>query len=198
MNYVIFLGLWFFILCGYTNTLQIETVEKGLNAIASLEARFIQTDSVGNSYKGTLFLKRPWKMRMEYDAPSPFLIVSDGQSLIYEDHTTFEATYLPLEASPLAFLISDKTNLKDTFQVDHVQEKDDLITIVCHDKKNYFSLTLIFSKKQKSILGWISKDAQGNEIKIQLQSIQCNVPLQEKVFRFQQKPRWLVKSKERK
>lgn len=176
---------------------QIQMLEQTLNQLTSLQAQFSHEDSSGKRYKGTLFLKRPWKMRMQYDDPSPFLIVSDGHSLIYEDHATFEATYLPVESSPLSFLLSEKTKLTDVFQIEDIKEEGDKITLTCKDKKNYFSLTIVFDQKGKSILGWTSKDAQGNEIKINLYNIQRNIFFKETLFSFQQKPRWRVKPKER-
>lgn len=196
MNYWIF----FFICANFFSAMsspsQVQALEHTLNQLTSLQAQFSHEDSAGKRYRGTLFLKRPWKMRMQYDEPSPFLIVSDGQSLIYEDHSTFEATYLPLESSPLSFLLSEKTRLTDVFEIDDIKEKEGKITLTCRDKKNYFFLTILFDQKGKSILGWVSKDAQGNEIKINLYNIQRNILLKETLFSFQQKPRWRVKPKE--
>jgi len=184
--------------CALADMRIIQTLEHSLNELSSLQARFSHKDSSGKSYQGTFFLKRPWKLRMQYDVPSPFLIVSDGQSLIYEDQTTHEAVYLPLESFPLAFLFDKKTDLEKALEIDTVQENDDTISFLCREKKNYFTLVISFSKNEKSITGWTSKDAQGNEVKIILSSIQKNIPLQDGLFHFQQKPRWKTKPKERK
>lgn len=198
MTQWMFLLIWLTVSVAFADRSLIQTLDCTLNELSSLQARFSHTDSTGKFYKGTLFLKRPWKLRMQYDAPSPFLIVSNGDALIYEDHVTHEATYLPLEASPLSFLLAKKTNLTKVLKIDNMKERDDEISFSCRDKKNYFTLDIVFSKKEKSIIGWISKDAQGNEVKINLHAIQRNVPLTDNLFHFQQKPRWLTKSKERK
>jgi outer membrane lipoprotein-sorting protein len=175
-----------------------QTVETNLTSIKTMEARFSHVDSGGKSYKGTLYLKKPGKLKLVYDSPSPFLIVSDGSALIYEDHETFEATYLPLEVSPLSFLLDQKTGLKKAFQIERVWEEGDLIFLSCRDKKNYFHLTLSFSKTEKNIVGWKSIDAQGNEIDIHLSDIKKNLDLRDDLFLFQQKPRWKTRTKERK
>jgi len=176
----------------------IQTVETNLTSIKTMEARFSHVDSGGKSYKGTLYLKKPGKLKLAYDSPSPFLIVSDGSALIYEDHETFEATYFPLEDSPLSFLLDQKTGLKKAFQIERVWEKDGLIYSSCRDKKNYFHLTLSFSKTEKNIVGWKSIDAQGNEIDIHLSDIKKNIGIHDDLFLFQQKPRWKKHTKERK
>ena len=61
-------------------------VEGAYARIADLKADFTQqafNKSLGQTIKaeGTVYLKRPGKMRWEYRAPSPQQIVSDGQSL---------------------------------------------------------------------------------------------------------------------
>ena len=61
-------------------------VEGAYARLADLRADFIQqafNKSLGQTIKaeGTVYLKRPGKMRWEYRAPAPQQIVSDGQSL---------------------------------------------------------------------------------------------------------------------
>jgi outer membrane lipoprotein carrier protein len=61
-------------------------IEGAYAGIADLKADFTQhafNKSLGQTIKaeGTVYLKRPGKMRWEYRAPSPQQIVSDGQSL---------------------------------------------------------------------------------------------------------------------
>ncbi|MBI1846545.1 MAG: outer membrane lipoprotein chaperone LolA, partial [Candidatus Rokubacteria bacterium] len=61
-------------------------VEGAYARIADLKADFIQqafNKSLGQTIKaeGTVYLKRPGKMRWEYRSPAPQQIVSDGQSL---------------------------------------------------------------------------------------------------------------------
>ncbi|MFN7662812.1 MAG: LolA family protein [Alphaproteobacteria bacterium] len=189
-----------FIFCSLAtlNTPLLKRIEEELNNVSSLETRFVHEDSTGKHYAGTLYLKRSWKMRMAYDTPSPFLIVSDGQSLIYEDQTTHEAVYLPLETSPLSFILDTHTDFQKVLHIDKIVRNGDEILIYAKDKKNYFSLILQYSLKEKSILGWISKDAQGNEVTIKLQNIRKNIVLEDKLFVFQQKPRWLNKARDKK
>ncbi len=64
----------------------VAAVEAVYAGIADLKADFTQqafNKSLGQTIKaeGTVYLKRPGKMRWEYRAPSPQQIVSDGQSL---------------------------------------------------------------------------------------------------------------------
>jgi len=49
-----------------------------LRAIATMRADFIQTDRNGRQVRGVLTLKRPGKIRFQYEKGVPMLVVADG------------------------------------------------------------------------------------------------------------------------
>ena len=63
----------------------IERVEAYLNSVKTLSARFLQIDAAGTVTHGQLYLRRPGRLRFEYDPPSPLLLVADGVWLILHD-----------------------------------------------------------------------------------------------------------------
>ena len=66
-------------------TEQVHKLEKYLNAISSMRARFLQITSLGQFSQGDFLMKRPGRMRIEYDEPNPILLVSDGLWVMYKD-----------------------------------------------------------------------------------------------------------------
>ena len=56
----------------------INKIENYINSITTFKSNFLQTASTGERSGGILFLDRPGKMRVQYDEPSPILLVSDG------------------------------------------------------------------------------------------------------------------------
>ena len=64
---------------------QVQKVQIYLNAIATLKSRFMQITSLGNFAQGEFLMKRPGRMRIEYDKPSPISIVSNGTWVLYKD-----------------------------------------------------------------------------------------------------------------
>jgi len=100
-----------------------RAVDEHYNHLHSLEAEFTETYRGAGAERvesGTLWLKKPRKMRWEYRSPSEKLFVSDGQSVWF---------YLPAERqlrktelrklndlrSPMAFLLG-KTKLENELQ----------------------------------------------------------------------------------
>jgi outer membrane lipoprotein-sorting protein len=61
---------------------QARQIEDYLNNIRTIRARFRQVSSTGDVAEGYLYIQRPGRIRVEYDPPSPILIVSDGSFLI--------------------------------------------------------------------------------------------------------------------
>src|SRR5688572_24640696 len=55
-------------------------VRDHLTSVGTMVADFQQTDRKGQSVSGTLTLKRPGKIRFEYQKGYPVLIVGDGKS----------------------------------------------------------------------------------------------------------------------
>lgn len=106
------------------NTRQLaHAVDEHYNHLRSLVGEFIETYSGNGAQReesGTLWLKKPRKMRWEYRSPKEKLFVSDGQSVWF---------YVPVERqvrktdlkklddlrSPIAFLLG-KTKLENELQ----------------------------------------------------------------------------------
>jgi len=63
----------------------VPEVEKYFNSIRTLQARFVQSNPNGGVVQGTLYLRRPGRMRFEYDAPSQLKIVADGSQVTMWD-----------------------------------------------------------------------------------------------------------------
>ncbi|MDP7602638.1 MAG: outer membrane lipoprotein carrier protein LolA, partial [Alphaproteobacteria bacterium] len=64
---------------------EIGRVERYLNGTVTLQARFSQIAPDGEVSEGTFYLRRPGRLRFEYDPPNPVLVMADGVWLIYHD-----------------------------------------------------------------------------------------------------------------
>ena len=86
----------------------VKRVERYLNSITTLQSTFFQQSSTNEFAEGEIFLSRPGKMRIEYKAPNPILIVARGKYLSYIDTELQNVTYIPVEDTPAAFLLSGR------------------------------------------------------------------------------------------
>ena len=63
-------------------------VDAAMNSTVSFSGRFAQYAADGSFAQGQVYIKRPGKLRFEYDAPNPLLIVSDGVTPVSYTHLT--------------------------------------------------------------------------------------------------------------
>ena len=97
-----------------------RTVDAHYNHLRSLEAEFTETFRGGGAERvesGTLWLKKPRKMRWEYRSPKEKLFVSDGQSVWFyvpAERQLRRSEFRKLDdlRSPIAFLLG-KTKLEN-------------------------------------------------------------------------------------
>ena len=71
-------------------------VEAYFNGITSMRSNFLQASSTGLVAKGRVWLRRPGRMRFEYDPPSPIFITSDGILVTYQDLELKQTNQIPL------------------------------------------------------------------------------------------------------
>ncbi len=114
---------------GQQNTIQpsvrelAHAVDDHYNHLRSLEGEFTETYSGNGAQReesGTLWLKKPRKMRWEYRSPKEKLFVSDGQSVWFYVPAERQARKTDLKRlddlrSPIAFLLG-KTKLENELQ----------------------------------------------------------------------------------
>ena len=81
----------------------VPEIEKYFNAIRTMKARFVQTNPNGSIIQGTLYVRRPGRMRFEYDPPSQLKIVADGFQVTMWDPTTKDFGQWPIGWTAASF-----------------------------------------------------------------------------------------------
>lgn len=161
-------------------------VESYLNSIRTLRARFLQVAENGASAEGDIMISRPGRMRIEYDPPSPHLIVANGSFLIYHEKKLNQTSYLPLSSSLAGFLVRDTIRLSGDVVVTGFEQQKGVVrvTLVKGDEADAGQLTLVLSDDPLQLRQWTVIDGQGSLTRISLVNPQFGVPLDKKLFVF--------------
>jgi outer membrane lipoprotein-sorting protein len=165
----------------------IARIEQYFNAVRSMRARFLQVASTGQTAEGTVFLQRPGRMRIEYDAPVPILIVADGTWLIYYDRKLGQVSYLPLGSTPAGILVEDKIRLNGgALTITGFEHEADVIrvSVVRTDSPADGSLTLVFSDNPLQLRQWRVIDAQGITTTVSLADVETGISFEPRLFEF--------------
>ncbi len=78
---------------GHAEKASLADISAHLNSLRSIQATFVQIGADGSSAQGQFFMKRPGRLRFEYQIPSEVLVlVSAGQMAIFDPKGDGEPT----------------------------------------------------------------------------------------------------------
>jgi outer membrane lipoprotein-sorting protein len=151
--------------------------------VPTMKGEFLQFGPTGDQSGGDFSIKRPGKVRFDYEDPSPVEVVSNGLAVmvINKKLKTFD-TY-PLKNTPLKLLLDDKLDISEESIID-VQVTDDVTTIVMGDKQIFGNsvITLLFEPNTFALRQWTIKDAQGKETSVMVFNVEDNVNISDREF----------------
>ena len=164
----------------------VNQVAAYLNGIRTIKARFLQTAPDGKTEQGTVWLKRPGRMRFQYDPPSPLLLVAGHGSVIFHDSKLGQTTNIPLAQTPLGLLLADQITLSgDVTLTDFQRPPGQLVlTLVRTKTPGDGSLTLYLEAAPITLTGWTVVDAQGQQTTIRLTNVRPGGQFDASLFTF--------------
>jgi len=168
----------------------IARAEAYLNSVTTLQARFVQLDASGEAATGRLQVKRPGRMRFDYDPPTPILLVSRGTELVYYDRDLKTATRLDWEDTPAWFLLADRVSLAPggPYRVVDVHRAPGVLvfTAVDADAPEDGRIVVSFADRAGTLklAGWVAVDALGQPTRVTLFNLAANQPVDDKAFVF--------------
>ena len=175
---------------------RLEAVERYLNSVTTLRARFVQQAPDGSVSRGIFHLERPGRVRFEFEEAIPILIVSDGRILNMVDYELGQVTKWPIKDTPLALLVADEIVLGKnvTLVSSGPGELANMISITARNPKKpeQGTMTLIFSAEpatggglpEMTLRAWQVIDAQGGLTTVTLAQMEVNLVLDAALWKF--------------
>lgn len=182
---------------GYVETAQAQApaatlaqAVSALRGISTMTADFTQTDRNGQRVSGVLTLKRPGKIRFQYERGVPMLIVSDGRSLNMIDYEVRQVQRWPIGNSPLGALLDPN---RDVSRFGTLQPTTDpnVVSIEVRDRAHpeYGVITLIFVRNASApggleLTSWVALDSQNRRTTIRLSNQRYGTAVADSAFRW--------------
>jgi outer membrane lipoprotein-sorting protein len=168
----------------------LATVQRFLTAAETMTANFSQTDRNGRMLSGVLTLKKPGKIRFQYEKGVPLLIVSDGKAFTFIDYSVKQVQRWPIGNSPLGVLIDPSRDLSRFAKV-IPSPNSDVLSVEANDPKHpeFGHITMVFARDAAApaglmLQGWVALDSQGNRTTIRLSGQKFNGPVSDGAFRW--------------
>jgi outer membrane lipoprotein-sorting protein len=159
----------------------LKRISDYLNTIKSIQGRFTQLAADGRSVQGTFYLRKPGRIRFEYDRPNPILIVADGSSVAVSNSQLKTTDRYPLINSPLRLLLSESIDLTTDRRIADVKKEAGILSFTARETVGPArgSITLVFADSgQLELRQWEVVDAQGMRTTIALNDVRqdANIP----------------------
>jgi outer membrane lipoprotein-sorting protein len=165
----------------------VKEVADYIEGFKTIEGEFTQVSSKGNVSKGVFVISKPGKMRFEYAAPNPFIIVSDGTWVTIKNRAKDKAEEYPLSQTPLRLVLDDDIDLLKEANILEVDTKDGLTTITLQDRKKTVPghLILVYDETKKALQQWVVVDGQGRRTTVSLENIVAGGNPDPKLFKIE-------------
>lgn len=188
--------------CGADRALEIASrVQARYDAISDLSARFVQsTESVvlsgaslddGSARSGDVVFAKPGRMRWDYRAPEPSLVVSDGRTLWIYDEAARQVTRMPvaeqyLAGAALQFLLGEG-RIVDAFQVSAVRcsAEEVELDLLPRQPASYERLGLVADSASGLVTATVIVDLFGNRTRIRFEDVRVDRMPDTRIFRFE-------------
>jgi outer membrane lipoprotein-sorting protein len=161
----------------------LQRISAYLNTIRSVQGRFLQIGGDGRQELGNFYLKKPGRVRFEYQKPNPNLIIADGATVAVQNADLHTTDRYPLLNSPLQLLLSDNIDLSNDRRVSAVKHEQGALSLTARDTTGRITLTFADSGAASlELRQWEVVDAQGSHTRIVVNEMQEAVDIPPGLF----------------
>ena len=148
--------------------LSLNEISNFLNDLKTASGDFTQINDDGTISAGKIFIKRPGRMRFEYD--DALVLANSGSIKIYDKKSNQPPVSYALRRTPLALILARNVDLGQAkMVVGHDYDGTATIVRAQNPKKpEYGSIELKFTSNPVELRQWVVNDANGDRSTIVL------------------------------
>lgn len=155
-----------------------------LNGLTTATGAFTQVTEAGDVSTGTIYIKRPGRVRFEYDPPERAMVIAAGGQLAIFDPRSDEPTRYPLNQTPLSIILARDVDLARANMVTGVRSDGQTTTVRAQDPDNpeYGSIDLVFTANPVELRQWVIRDGNGAETTVILGALETGGRVRDRLF----------------
>jgi outer membrane lipoprotein-sorting protein len=165
--------------------LPLDSISSYLNAMTTAKGEFTQINSDGTISTGTIYIKRPGRVRFEYNAPDTGLVIAGSNTLvIYDTKSNQPPETYPLSRTPLSIILAKNVNLTQAKMVTGHGYDGTATTVTAQDPQNpqYGNIQMKFTGPNPELRQWIINDGNGSQTTVVLGELKQGGSLANKLF----------------
>ncbi len=159
-------------------------IQKYVNSLTTVKTRFTQIAPNGQMAKGTIYLSRPGKLRIDFDPPSQVRIVTTSLWLVVYEGKNAEPQNYPLNSTPAGILVRKHITFGGDLKVTTLSQSKGYVRVQLIRAKNpnQGSMTLVFDSDPIKLVGWVVADAEGQRTIVRLSDTKVGIKLDPETF----------------
>lgn len=165
--------------------LSLDEISRYLNSLVSAQGQFTQINEDGTISTGRILIRRPGRVRFEYDSPEAALVVADGATVGIIDPRSNEGPQgYPLNRTPLSIILARNVNLSRARMVTGHSSDGTTTTVRAQDPDNpdYGSIDLVFTADPVELRQWVINDSGGGRTTVVLGELRTGVEIADENF----------------
>lgn len=150
----------------HAQQLSLAQVSGYLNSFTSAEGEFTQINADGTISTGTIYIKRPNRVRFEYNPPEESLVVAGGgQVAIFDPRSDSGPDRYPLNQTPLSIILERNIDLTRTNMVTGHTSDGTTTTVTAQDPVHpeYGNIQMVYTSSPVELRQWIVTDDTGQQ-----------------------------------
>ena len=163
-----------------------------LNELQTAQGGFTQINADGTLSTGQIYIKRPGRIRFEYNAPDNTLVMAGGGQLaIFDPRSNAGPDRYQLRMTPLSIILRENVNLEAEDMVTNVVSDGTSTTVTAQDPDNpqYGNIQMVFTGSPVELRQWIVTDDLGTQTTVILNDLVAGGALNDRLFSIQSEMR---------
>ena len=169
--------------------LSLDAISRYLNGIQTAQGEFTQINPDGTISTGTVYIRRPGRMRFEYDPPDGTVVIAGaGTVAIFDGGSNIaRPEQYPLAQTPLNIILERNVDLSRRGMVTGHSYDGTATTVTAQDPAHpeYGSIQLRFTADPIELRQWVVTDGGGNRTTVSLGPLTTGESLSARLFSIQ-------------
>ena len=170
---------------GWADKLSLPVLSKYLNGLTTVQAQFTQITPDGTLSTGKILIKRPGKIRFEYDPPNNALVMASAGALaIFDPKGNPQPESYPLNKTPLGLLLDKNIDLqRANMVVGHVYDGTATqVSVQDPEHPERGRMDLVFTGPTPELRQWVVHNENGEQTIVVLNDVQRDVAIRDYLF----------------
>jgi outer membrane lipoprotein-sorting protein len=156
-----------------------------LNGLRTAQANFTQINADGTLSTGRVHIRRPGRMRFDYDPPDPAAVIAGGgQVAVFDSRSNTPPEQFPLSQTPLSLILAPDIDLSRRAMVTEHRDEGTATSVTARDPDHpeRGSIRLVFTADPVMLRQWVITDEVGAETTVILNDFETGMALPPRLF----------------